>query len=782
MHIGFGTKAETLERMAAAGLNNVRVPPQLRFTVRQWRDDAASILDELTRHDWSRQALIVRSSAQGEDAATGSQAGRFRSETGLGSAAAVREAVERVIESYGKDRSTRDDDQVFIQPYLTGVTLSGVAFTRDPNTGSPYIVVNYDETGDTAAVTGGGGDTRTFVCWKYGEAVCPNRLGVVVVLARQLEAVLGHDCLDIEFAFTGEEPGQLWLLQVRPLPAMPATVNAEQHRDILAAIAGKITAVNRPHPHLHGRRTVYGVMPDWNPAEIIGLRPRPLSLSLYRDLVTDSIWAYQRDNYGYKNLRSFPLLLHFHGLPYIDTRASFNSFVPNDIEAAFADRLVDYYIDRLLAIPALHDKVEFEIIFSCYTPDLPQRLSILGDYGFSVGDRQALADSLRRLTNRIINRETGLWRKDAAKIDILEQRRQRVLAADMDMVSRIYWLLEDCKRYGTLPFAGLARVGFIATQLLKSLVALGILSPQDRDAFMAGLNTVSTGMGRDFLQLDRATFLAKYGHLRPGTYDILSLRYDEAPDLYFNWRQRQTSPLGKHQPFALRLDQMRTIDRLLREHALEYDVVGLFDFLQASIEGREYSKFVFTRSLSDALSLLAALGSEHGFSREDMSFIDIACIRELYASSDGVHKVLAQAIAQGRSRYAQTRQILLPPLIASAEDVWAFHRPPTEPNFITQKRVTGPVRHYSDAANLANAIVAIPSADPGFDWLFSRGIAGFITAYGGANSHMAVRAGELGLPAVLGAGETLFGKWSAARTLTIDCANCRVEVLAGDMG
>ena len=72
-------------------------------------------------------------------------------------------------------------------------------------------------------------------------------------------------------------------------------------------------------------------MPDWNPAEIIGLKPGPLALSLYRELVTDSIWAYQRDNYGYKNLRSFPLLVSFHGLPYIDVRVSFNSFVPRDI-------------------------------------------------------------------------------------------------------------------------------------------------------------------------------------------------------------------------------------------------------------------------------------------------------------------------------------------------------------------------------------------------------------------------------------------------------------------
>ena len=74
---------------------------------------------------------------------------------------------------------------------------------------------------------------------------------------------------------------------------------------------------------------------------------------------------------------AFPLLVSFHGLPYIDVRVSFNSFVPRDVPNDLAGRLVNYYIDRLLAEPQLHDKVEFEIIFSCYTLDLPQRMSRL---------------------------------------------------------------------------------------------------------------------------------------------------------------------------------------------------------------------------------------------------------------------------------------------------------------------------------------------------------------------------------------------------------------------
>ena len=61
----------------------------------------------------------------------------------------------------------------------------------------------------------------------------------------------------------------------------------------LITIKNKIVDGLTPNPFLMGKRTVYGVMPDWNPAEIIGIRPKPLALSLYSELITDSIWAYQ---------------------------------------------------------------------------------------------------------------------------------------------------------------------------------------------------------------------------------------------------------------------------------------------------------------------------------------------------------------------------------------------------------------------------------------------------------------------------------------------------------
>lgn len=161
-----------------------------------------------------------------------------------------------------------------------------------------------------------------------------------------------------------------------------------------------------------------------------------------------------------------------------------------------------------------------------------------------------------------------------------------------------------------------------------------------------------------------------------------------------------------------------------------------------------------------------------------MAFCDIAAFRELYVAAAEPRDTIARSIEQGRARYSETLKISLPPLISSPDDVWAFEWPETSPNFIGNKQVTAPVVSCDDRDRLAGAIVCIPNADPGFDWLFAYPIAGLITAWGGANSHMAIRAGELGLPAVIGAGEVLYRRWSAGLRLHIDCSGRRVEVIA----
>lgn len=770
MGFTFSTKAGTLAILQGV-LKTARIAPLYFFNVAEWQANRSLCLSKIT-DSLGAGPWIVRSSCAREDRATHSNAGAFLSIPNVGPAE-LAPAIDQVIATYV---DLQPADEVLIQPMLLQVVRSGVAFSHDPNTCAPYRVVNWSEGSDTAAVTGGEGGRMWQQAARSVVPPAPTFVPIIALLD-ELLALFGKVPLDCEFAVTSDGNVEvLWLLQARPLilSDTPELENIQAAR--LEKIQYKVSRGIEPHPFLMGRRTVYGVMADWNPAEIIGIRPKPLALSLYRELITDSIWAYQRHNYGYRNLRSFPLMPHFFGLPYIDVRLSFNSFIPADLDEELAGRLVDYYIDRLLAEPTLHDKVEFEIVFSCYTLDLMQRLECLAEAGFSKHERELIAHSLRKLTNRIVHPKDGLWRADFEKINTLNVRREQLLVSKTDPLERIYWLLEDAKRYGTLPFAGLARAGFVAVQMLKSLVAVGVFSQTDYYAFMSSISTVSGQLARDRVALDKGAFLRRYGHLRPGTYDILSPRYDEAPTLYFDWEDQTKTP-EPLKPFTLTLPQMREITKLLEVHGLQPDPVGLFDFMQAGIELRELAKFQFTRNLSDALVLIAEVGGQYGFSREDLAYCDINTFKEMHVVATDTQDLLLRSIQEGKARYAETLKISLPPLIANPEDVWAFEWPETLPNFITQKQVTAPVKSCDAREQLAGAIVCIPNADPGFDWLFAYPIAGLITAWGGANSHMAIRAGELGLPAVIGAGEVLYRRWSIAKRLHLDCAGRRVEML-----
>lgn len=773
--LSFSTKAATLNSLLNH-LKTATVLPLYYFSVLEWTHNPHQILTELKHRAWLEKSLVVRSSVVGEDSVSTSQAGKFKSILDVQGEASLKSAIDEVIASYDHEHA---DNQVLIQPFLSDVQISGVVFGRDPNTNGPYLVINYnDQSSDTTAITAGIANYRSHILHQSAPAGDESTLFAKLrALITELSTLFDTDYLDIEFAF--DHQGQLYLLQVRPLvKKVPMSIPDATHQKAIDRIARRIEQGIQSHLYLYGKRTIYGVMPDWNPAEIIGIRPKPLALSLYRELVTDAVWAYQRDNYGYSNLRSFPLLVDFEGLPYIDIRVSFNSFLPKDLSPTLADQLVNYYLDRLAETPSSHDKVEFDIVFSCYTLDLKDRLGILREHGFSAHDQQTLAASLIKLTNQIIHNKNGLWKKDLDKIYELQSRQQLLFKSTLDPISKMYWIIEDCKRYGTLPFAGLARAAFIAVQILKSFISVEILTEQEYSTFLRSVHSVSSDMTLDFASLAKDDFLEKYGHLRPGTYDIMSPRYDEAPDLYFEWDhhpQKNVEQAG-HVPFALSIAQLRKIQEHIDRDQLDINVLELLEFIKTAIESREYSKFVFTKSVSEYLRLLSEFAAQYGLSREDCAYINLKDLMRLYSSSVDPAEILSKSVTLGKMNHQLTTAITLPPLITQSSDAWFFDVPDCQPNFITQNQTMGPVAFVSQEKQILNgAILFIPSADPGYDWIFSHNIAGFITKYGGLNSHMAIRAGELNVPAVIGAGEKRYLEWSRAKRLHIDCSNQQVK-------
>ena len=73
---------------------------------------------------------------------------------------------------------------------------------------------------------------------------------------------------------------------------------------------------------------------------------------------------------------------------------------------------------------------------------------------------------------------------------------------------------------------------FISKKFLNSLERINLLSKKKINNFEASLNTVTSQFLND-LEISKNTktkfkeFVKKYGHLRPGTYDITSPRYDQ---------------------------------------------------------------------------------------------------------------------------------------------------------------------------------------------------------------------------------------------------------------
>lgn len=768
------TKSETLQFLSEK-TNTFKILPQLSFTVEEYYNGSAK--DKILNSSICKSKVVIRSSAINEDTNMNSQAGKFLSLLNVSGIDNIYNGIESVIDSMSIE--SNDENQVFIQPHLEDIAMCGVIFTIDPNTLGNYYVINYDDiTGSTSSVTSGEGtNLKTFYCFRNVDGLEDLILQKIINATRDVEHLLHSEYLDIEFAV--DKNDEIYIFQARPLILNKKVIDIKLQEEELGRITEKIDNNNKTKPYLFGDRTIYGVMPDWNPAEMIGIRPKPLALSLYKRLITDGTWAYQRNNYGYKNLRSFPLMVDFCGMPYIDTRVSFNSFIPRIINEELSNKLVNYYLDELEKQPEKHDKVEFEIIYSCFTLDLKDRIKELEKHGFSNSEILELEKALLELTNNIIDNKNGLWKLDAHKIDILEKRYIEIIKSDLDLVDKIYWLIEDCTRYGTLPFAGLARAGFIAIQILHSFVAKDILSKKEYEQYLKSLNTVSSLITHDSKILSKKAFIDKYGHLRPGTYDIMSMRYDMDIESYFDFERNiaEENVLEDTEEFKLSIEQMKLIRKNLLENEINDDILALFEFLKGAIEGREYSKFIFTKSLSMILELFAELGKKYGFTREDMSYCNISVINKLYASSDDPRKVIENSINEEKYKYSICQHINLPPVIINSNQVKSFFIPENQPNFITMLDISEEIVNVDENKNIGGKLVLIKSADPGYDWIFSHGIKGFITAYGGANSHMAIRAGELGLPAVIGVGEKQYNNLLKANKVRIDCLAKKLYIL-----
>jgi hypothetical protein len=766
------TKASRLGKLADYGLGG-NVLSQFSLRKAEFSFDPNAKVDEVTASLGSGP-FAVRSSAQDEDQSE-SMAGKYLTLLNVPSNDLVG-AITAVFDSYS---TNNNENEVLIQPFIRNAVSSGVVFTVEPNIGSRYQTVNWTSGQDTTLITSGANNGNSLVVFDgmISDEIVTGDLRAIELLelVKRVQEIEGSEALDIEWIQTEEST---FILQVRPLTHAEPKLSTNLVAKELSQLTARILDLQQGHPYLAGKSTIFGVMPDWNPAELIGIRPNVLALTLFKELISDSIWAYERGNLGYRNLRSFPLVLDFGGHPYVDLRVSLNSLIPSDVPDELASKLVDYYLRKLNLSPELHDKIEFEIVLSCFSFDWDLYKSELDEF-LNAADQARLKSSLIGLTKDAIAEEKYGLAELEAKQQPLPGRFRAISDGELNAIGKAFWFIEDCKRYGTLPFAGIARLAFIATRLLGSLVKIGVVTEVELLAFMSQMETRTSEMVRDQERLAAEEFIQLYGHLRPGTFDITVPNYANAFDAYF-------PTFGSHsQNPARRIDS--NLARSFVEKVLlfapdsELAVPGetLLKFCQRAIIAREESKFLFSKHVSGALEAIAEVAQSVGFTRADAAHIRVQTIQDSYKDPGDLRSRIREDIALGVEREKLSHSISLPTLIRSPEEVTCFQVSDVGANFVTLLSVAGELMSLtSPIQDISGKIVLIESADPGFDWIFTRGIAGMITAWGGANSHMSIRAKELGIPSAIGVGEKLYRELARSKTCRIDCANKRIEVLS----
>lgn len=772
------TKANTLQSLKDV-LTKARIEDIYIITVRTVKTNAEMAAKSVSEFFKSGR-IVVRSSSKREDAFEESNAGHFTSilNVDVCDIDAIKHAVATVISSYGED--AEDDEQVLIQRQTNDVRASGVVFTRDIQRNRPYYVINYDVSGSTDSVTSGAGGASAWMSHSVSRDNVPEKWKKLMDAVWEIEELLSGILLDIEFAITSES---VVIFQVRPLAAAykfgrKINKSSEEVKDEIIRKYQKRSDIGL---------TCFSDMAFWNPAEIIGDNPKNLDFSLYREIITKSAWDDGIVPMGYRPVPK-ELMYRFGNKPYISVERAFEALIPRTIPDELAVKLCRYYVEKLKNDPSAHDKIEFEISHNCFDFSMHGQIAELMKDGFSTGEVLILENALKDLTIKNINNYQNILKADINDLKCLEGVRldiQNITKGSVDfclIAKSIHILVDAINRFGTPQFSRHARCAFIAKALCKSLVTEGYINSNQCNQFMSSIHTIAVDYDRDYHavldgRMSRDDFCLVYGHLRAGTYNIRSPRYDHMDNLFPE--EGSSSEKTVHMIAELDSDLCIALDKALADSKINnLEGKEVVFFIRTATEQREYFKFVFTKSLSLAIELIRQIGDIVKINVCDLSYLELPEIyaTEYYSDIDRLHEFWTLIIGKRRDLYKVNSEMILPEVICSERDFGYIENINSRPNYVTEKRITGNVvvLEEENTKSIEGKIVVIEKADPGYDWIFSQGLAGLVTKYGGAASHMAIRCAEFNIPAAIGSGSLLYEYAAGSKKLTIDCKHEKI--------
>ena len=756
-----------------------KIPKTKVYKIKNWKSDKKFIIKDIQNYFSNCKKIAIRSSSDKEDNLGASNAGVFLSELNVNvkNSEEIKIKIENVLLSYRK--VLKSNSEIFIQEMIGNINMSGVIFSYNHNDLSPYYIINYDDvTGKTDSITSGNtkfSNKSLLIFRKASSHIRSKRFILLIKAVIELEKLLELNTLDIEFCLTKKM--ELYLLQVRPITKLNNfnKYNIQEFQQNLNIVKKKIKKKLIKQKKIFGNKNVFGQMPDWNPAEIIGEYPRPLAYSLYKKLITNHSWARARELMGYRKLTYKQLMFSLARQPYIDTRLSFNSFLPENLNKNISKKLINYWLDQLKLKPFLHDKVESEIAITCFSFDFFKKLSISP---LKNDEKIIFYKELKKIfSNYFKSNDPGSIEYNFNKIKKLEQK-QKNYSNNTPQKN----IINDCIKYGCVPFSILARHAFIATSVINSLENKKVISNSNKEKFLSSIKTISSDIIDDNFKLykkkiTKKDFMNKYGHLRPGTYDITSKCYSETN--YFNKKIISKNKKIK-KSFKINKNILLKIKLLLKKEKLNITSLNLLNYVKKSLSLREYAKFIFTKNISILLNKIVLDGKKIGLKREDLSYLDINDCEGLIKKKA---KKYRKIIDNNKIKNKKFELVKLPQIIYDTSAPFIIPFQSNKPNYITSKKITSELLIVNSELNkkinnkINNKIIAIENADPGYDWLFSYKISGLITKFGGVNSHMAIRCREFGLPAAIGCGEHLFDKIITQNQIVLDCKLNKIDFI-----
>ena len=702
-----------------------------------------SFLDTISRDS----TVAVRSSADQEDSSNASFAGMYA--TKLRVPATVHDVLiafsqvsasgtekGEVVSHYATNRSIELADaqiSVIVQE-MVDADSSGVIFSHSlTETDGYYVLSVSDGIGETIVSGASNGKLIRIVRGLEPESLKELWLRQIVVAIKAIEQHFQSTSLDVEFAF---KDNILYILQCRPITTVQKTVAGKNQEGFLKQIESLNASITSRY-----RGDVLGDMIDINPLELLGMLPTPLDISIFKYLFADHIVEQVRRSMGYDPL-DIGLLRIVAGKPYASMRATAFSFRPQGISQQIYERMVDVYRNALSANPSLQSRVEFDL----YAMSRGEKLErVMSEAQLSESDGRTVRDAFARIESvflRVSNSYAETFETSVREYE------QRILSLDDASLG----IALKHVATGTEMFVRVARLAFYWKNKFEEM------HPQENlnDLIAGHIQSVNGQLQADLVAcrngaIKREDLVQRYGHLRPGQFSVFGESYADDPDSYL---------------FA-QMNQAEAVESLKRIHAFEgkAEFENVVTFMQA----RERMKFLFTRSLHIFTNKLKQLLAQRGISECDASCVSWKELNACLCNSSNLE-----------TSHQKEVFVLLPDVIVpGVTDLRMITFAEAMPSYITRSTVKARIcvlDRVGVKIDVSGALVLLPSADPGYDFLFHSGAVGIITKVGGPASHMCIRAIELQMPACIGCGESMYQKLALARTAVLDCGSRQIIV------